>query len=199
MQRWIVTGPMGAGKSLLTECLVRQGAAQIDADRLGHELLGETEVKEEIAAVFGPEVFEGGQVVRAKLGQRVFGDPAALAKLDQIAHPRLAVRIREAFESLEAAGKASFAVCEAAVYFLLPPVGRIDLTVAVVADRRVRQSRMLAAGQLSEAEVEQRLRAQQSWDRFWSRADVLITNEGSVADLQVAAERLVTVYLGGKK
>ncbi len=37
MRAWVVTGPVGAGKSTVARLLQRHGAALLDADKLGHE------------------------------------------------------------------------------------------------------------------------------------------------------------------
>jgi len=194
----VVTGPIGAGKSLLTRRFAARGAVLIEGDALGHQVLGEPEVVAEIGRVFGPEVAPAGTVDRAGLGRLVFTDPDALARLNAITHPRLAARIRESFLAVEQAGQADLAVLEAAVFFLLPSVGPIDLTIAIVAGEAQRRARLVSAGRLSAAEADLRIAAQRSWHRFWQRADVLLANDGSVADLHLAAERLLAAYRGGE-
>ena len=97
MNRMVVlalTGSIGMGKSTASQALRRMGVAVHDADAAVHRLLRED--RQSIAAVEQsfPGVVRGGQVDRAELGRRVFGDAAALRRLESILHP--AVRAQTA-------------------------------------------------------------------------------------------------------
>ncbi|MFH1845787.1 MAG: dephospho-CoA kinase [bacterium] len=189
MLRWMVTGPMGAGKSLLVEHLVRQGAASIDADRLGHALLEESDLVTEIRKTFGASVLRDGVVERRALGRVVFGDVAELHRLNALVHPRLAVSIRQAYEVLARQGETDLAVAEAAVYFLLPSVGPVDLTISVVAPEPLRLQRLLQTARVTEAEARQRLAAQADLESFWQEADVVLTNDRTEIEFFAEATR----------
>ncbi len=199
MQRWIVTGPTGAGKSLFVRELAARGAATISGDAIGHDLLGAPNVVAAIAREFGPAVCPGGRVDRAALGRVVFGAAAALRRLDAIMLPLLAQRFQQRFDDLAAEGRWRLAVLEAAVYFLLPSPGPVDLVIAVVADIAVREQRLVTTGGITPLAARQRIEAQRDWDRFWSRADVVIENEGSTDELAAAAEALLVTHLGGTR
>ncbi len=188
-RRWALTGPTGAGKSELAAWLAARGAAVVDADRLGHEVLRRPEIAAAIGREFGAGVLSGGEVDRAALGAVVFADPAALRRLEALTHPQLARLARERLESLSRGGGA-LAVLEAAVYFLLPPVGAIDLVVCVRAERARRRQRLLAAG-LRPEEADRRLAAQAHLAPHWGRADIVLHNDGSRQDLGAAAARLL--------
>jgi len=190
MERWVITGPIGSGKSLLSDVFAAEGAAVIEADRLGHELLRRPDVRTAIAGTFGPGVLAEGAVDRAALGGVVFADPDRLAELNRLVHPHLATAIREAFTELAAASQHPVAVLEAAIYFLLPSVGPIDLTIAVIADAEVRTERLAGSGRLTAAEARRRIVAQATMDRFWPRADVVLVNDGDAAELARAGQRL---------
>ncbi len=191
MRRWVVTGPTGAGKTLLTRALVERGAVAVFADGLGHALLDEEEVRGEIRSVFGESVFAGGKVERGSLGRVVFADRRALARLEAIVHPRLADRIGAELDEQAATGRYSLAVLEAAVYFLLPSIGRIDLVICVTATEDVRRERLVEAG-LSPAAAAARIAAQVHLDRDWPKADRRIRNEGDdPGALDAAADELL--------
>ena len=53
MIRWVVTGPIGAGKSAVSAYLVGKGAALVDGDQLGHLVLAQPEVVRQVCAEFG--------------------------------------------------------------------------------------------------------------------------------------------------
>ena len=194
MQRWVVTGPLGAGKSLAVRHLAARGAAVVDGDAAGHALLTEPAVRRAIGEAFGAAVLRGGVVDRAALGALVFRDASALRRLDAIMLPRLAERLRAALAAA-ADGAARLAVLEAAVYFLMPAPGPIDLVVCIMADPRTRLRRLTAAGRWTAEEARRRIAAQAHLEPLWAGADVRLTNEGEPAALKAALDRLLAERL----
>src|SRR6185295_12340421 len=97
-------GGIASGKSRVGKLLAERGAQVLDADELAHRELGRDEVREAIAAAFGREALDArGAVDRGALGRRVFGDPAALARLEAIVHPGVIAAIGRALEGADAA------------------------------------------------------------------------------------------------
>ena len=189
MRRWAVTGPTGAGKSAVTALLAARGAAVLDGDRLGHEVLALPAVAAAVAERFGAGCLVDGAVDRAALGRRVFSDAAALADLDRITHGPLSELMEARLAALAATGCA-LAVLEAAVYFRLPAAPPMDLVVAVVAEPGTRAARLAARTGLSTEAALARVRALSHLDRDWSRADLTIHNNGDAAGLEAAVARL---------
>ena len=190
MIRWAVTGPAGAGKSALCDLFAAQGAAIVDADRLGHEILGREDIISNIIAEFGSGMVSDGSVDRAALGGLVFADPAALDKLNGITHGPLAALAGRRLDELEKEGRHRLAVLEAAVYFLLPPVSGIEMVITVTASVSMRLLRLTTGGILSPAEARSRIEAQGSLEDGWARADVVLVNDGPVSELETAASAL---------
>lgn len=197
MQRWVVSGPTGAGKSLLVRLLARKGAAVICGDAIGHEVLRHPEIVDAVRETFGEAVITRGEVDRSALGRLVFGDAQALEQLCAITHPLLAARIRESFAALAAAGQTGLAVLEAAVYFLLPSLGEIDLVISVVAAADLRRKRLMAAGRLSAEEASRRIAAQDPLEESWTRSDVVLVNEGSATELAQQAQTVLGSHWKG--
>ena len=190
MIRWVVTGPAGAGKSALCGLFAGRGAAVLDGDRLGHEILVREDVVANIIAEFGSDLVSGGSVDRAALGALVFSDPVALGKLNGITHGPLAALMGQRLDELEKEGLHRLAVLEAAVYFLLPPVPGIDFVITVTASPAKRLARMTDRGFLSPTEALARIEAQRSMEDGWARADVVVGNDGPVSELEHTAEKL---------
>ncbi len=83
-----LTGGMACGKSFVADALRELGAYVIEADELGHQVIGpDGEARTQVLAEFG-------ETDRSKLPAIVFGKPDRLARLNAIVHP--AVRQRTA-------------------------------------------------------------------------------------------------------
>jgi dephospho-CoA kinase len=192
--RWALTGPTGAGKSLVSALLTERGAEVVDADRLGHEILARPEIQAAIAAEIGAAYVRDGVVDRTSLGQRVFGDREALVRLNAITHPPLAEEAHRRLAAIVAAGRARLAVLEAAVYFLLPAPGPMDLTVAITAPVELRLERLVGDGLAPEV-AQARIAAQQPLEPTFERAAVILHNIGAREELAAAVDRLLAIHL----
>lgn len=82
-----LTGSIGMGKSAAAAMLRRLGVPVHDADAAVHALLGDGGAAVAAVGAAFPGVCVGAAVDRGKLGAQVFGDAAALARLEGILHP----------------------------------------------------------------------------------------------------------------
>jgi dephospho-CoA kinase len=187
-----ILGGVASGKSLVARQFVRLGAALLDADQAGHEVLGlphiETAVRRRWgAAVFGPD----GRIDRARLARIVFAaGPEAQREresLEQLTHPEIAGRLKRQAEELAAAGTA-LAVLDAALLLEAGWDKCCEKMVFVAAPREARLARALARG-WDEEDFAAREGAQESLDRKRGRADVMIDNSGSPAETQAQVEQ----------
>jgi dephospho-CoA kinase len=178
-----LTGGIGSGKSTVARVLEEEeGAAVISADLLGHEVyLPGRPAYDEIVEAFGPGVVAGdGTIDRKKLGPIVFSDPANLAKLNAITHPRMKEMMRERLAGIAARG-ADYAVLEAALLF---DAGWDDLTDEVwvtVAPPQVAAERTSARSGIPVEQVLERIqKAQMESDERVRRSDIVIDTSGTM-------------------
>jgi dephospho-CoA kinase len=184
-----ITGPTGAGKSRCCQLLVARGASLVEADTVGHRVLDQPEVQAAVSARFGADIVgEDGRIDRAVLGPRVFAEPRARADLDRLVHPALAAACERDLAAARAAGS-PLVILEAAVYFLLPGPPPVDVTVTVTAPEPVRLARLEGRG-LDPDRARARILAQAHLEPTWRRADRIIENDGTEAELAAAADRL---------
>ena len=193
MMRWVVTGPTGAGKSVLTELLAERGAAIVDGDRLGHEILRDPAVIRNIEREFGSEVLSSGAVDRSVLGRLVFADGEALHRLNRIMHGPLSELACRKLNELAERDDRTLAVLEAAVYFLLPSPPPVDLVITVTAPEDLRIER-LTTQSLTAEEAEDRIVRQAAMEPAFATADVVIENTGSLEDLAHKVEALLAEH-----
>src|ERR1022692_59715 len=101
MLRVGLTGGIGAGKSAVSRRLAALGAVVLDADKAARAVVEPgTPGLAQVAETFGPGVLaEDGSLDRAKLAAIVFGDKAALARLNAIVHPLVREHVRAAEEA----------------------------------------------------------------------------------------------------
>lgn len=174
-----LTGGIAAGKSEALAAFGRLGAATLSSDAVVHELLESEPLQARLVERWGPEVAPGGALDRARIGEVVFADPDQLTWLESQIHPLVAERTAAWFGSLPA--DTEVAVVEVPLLF---EVGRnevFDTTVAVVTADEVRRERAEARGH---ALVDEREARQLSQTEKAERAEHVVTNDGSVEDLE---------------
>jgi dephospho-CoA kinase len=155
-----LTGPIGCGKSTVARILGRLGAVVIDADELARAATGAGErTLGPIRGRFGPTVFApDGSLDRASLARIVFADPAALADLEAIVHPRVRELVDVALADATASG-APFAVVEAIKLVEGGLAERCDEVWLVDCPEATQRQRMADRGMAAE-DIDRRLSAQ---------------------------------------
>ncbi|MFE9958653.1 dephospho-CoA kinase [Micromonospora sp. NPDC005299] len=184
-----LTGGIGSGKSAVSSRLAALGAVIVDADRIAREVVAPgSEVLAEIVETFSDRVLDAdGALDRAALGAVVFGDEAARRRLEAITHPR--VRARTA--ALVAAAPPDAVVVNDVP--LLVEVGlapTYHLVLVVQAAVTTRLERLARDRGMDRAEAERRIAAQADDARRQAAADVLLGNDGTLADLHAAVDAL---------
>ena len=187
-----LTGGIGSGKSTVSQYLGELGAVVIDADKVGHEALTRSDVKQEILANFGKEVFgPDGEIDRKKLGPVVFSNPQALVKLNHIMHKRMRLMMEDKLATLKKEG-APVVVLEAAV--LLETDADWDKIVdeiwVAVTPEAIVLKRMKEQRGMTEEQTKARIRSQMSNEERIEKARVVINNEGNLNDLKEQVKEL---------
>jgi dephospho-CoA kinase len=137
-----LTGSIGMGKSTAADRLRRLGVPVHDADAEIHRLLHEDRlVIATIGAAF-PGVIRDGRVDRAKLGRRVFGDAAALARLESILHPRVR-QVADRFLRRASAERRPVVALDIPLLFETGGERRCDAVIVVSAPTFVQAARVL--------------------------------------------------------
>ncbi|MGN6256749.1 MAG: dephospho-CoA kinase [Solirubrobacterales bacterium] len=181
-----LTGGIAAGKSEALKAFGRLGAATLSSDAVVHELLESQELRDRLAARWGPEVVPAGKIDRAKVGEVVFADPEQLTWLEAQIHPLVKERTAAWLTSLP--GDTEVAVVEVPLLFEAGSDKVFDTTVAVVTADEVRRERAAARGHalVDEREARQLTQAEKA-----ERAEHVVENDGSVEDLERALSALL--------
>ena len=194
-----LTGGIASGKSTFAAALRALGAPVIDADRLAREAVARgTPGLARVAAEFGPGVLGAdGELDRAAMARRVFADPGARARLEQIVHPEVRARFAAERARLEAEGHAVL-VYDVPLLFEVGLDREVDLAVVVWTPREVQLARLCARDGLARADAEARLAAQLPLDDKAARADVVVANDGDLAALRLKAGPLLDDLRAGR-
>lgn len=184
-----LTGGYGCGKSTVLEVFAEQGARTIDCDRIVRELLMENEgVQEAIRIRFGPGVFNEQRMVdREEIAAIVFRNSAERLWLEDLLHPL----VRDHWETLIQSESEGFWVVEIPLLFEKNLDEQFDFTVCVSANPANQLLRLKAKG-LKAIQVQERIQQQLPLSEKVTRADFVITNNGSTAFLRKQALSLIT-------
>jgi dephospho-CoA kinase len=182
-----LTGGIGMGKSTSAQLLRARGVPVVDTDDLARQIVepGQPALAEVMAA-FGPQIVgPDGRLRRDELARRVFADPAARRRLEDILHPRIRVLWRAQVETWRAEGH-PLAVVVIPLLFETEAEAELDATICVACSAATQQQRLRARGWPPE-QIEQRLQAQWPVETKIARADYLVWTE---ADLDVHAAQI---------
>ena len=187
-----LTGSIGMGKSATTAMFAEEGVPVHDADAAVHALydVGGAAVAR-VEAAF-PGMVRDGRIDRARLGARVVGDPAALARLETIVHPLVAAA-REAFLADARTRHAPLAVVDIPLLFETGAEGAFDAIIVVTAPAEVQRARVLARPGMTPEKFEALLARQLSDAEKRRRADYLIDTGKGFDTARDQVRRLIAV------
>jgi dephospho-CoA kinase len=187
-----LTGGIACGKSHVLRRLSAAGLFTVDLDLVAHEAIAPGgSAYGDVVEAFGRSILAAdGTVDRRRLGEVVFADPAARARLNAIVHPR--VRDEEARRvALLPDEPEQVAVTDAA---LLVEAGfhlRFDRLVVVSCAPEEQLRRLMKRDGLDEKAARARVDAQMPIDEKRRFAHLEVDTSGSLAETDRAADALV--------
>ena len=185
-------GGVASGKSTVADLFRQRGAAILDADRAGHEVLRMPAIRAAIGGRWGHEVIGSeGEIDRPSLAKIVFAPPPdgprELAELERITHPEIRKRLKAEAEKLAASGT-KLAILDAPVMLKSGWDKLCDWIVFVDTPEDIRRSRASVRGWSAE-EFARREASQESIDEKRRRADFVLDNSGDLGYIQGQVER----------
>jgi dephospho-CoA kinase len=221
-----ITGGISTGKSTFCQC-VREILAEarfFAADTAAHQLVDlDPQVKKELLAEFGAEVFSGkGDLNRKRLRAIIFQDAAKKSALEKILHPR--IRRRWSVEAKRHRNSPDFffadipllyetggeALCDRVVVVACSPgIQVLRLLQRGTGHRPVATERVAKEGAATEtgngdvatslrdvtaAEIEAMIKSQMPLEEKIKKADHVVWNNGARSVLKDQAEKLVELW-----
>ena len=187
-----LTGGIASGKSTIARRLAEHGAVLVDADQVVRDVQRPgSPVLAALAAEFGSDVIRAdGELERAALAGRVFGDPGAVARLNAIVHP--AVRIESQSRFASAFGDDP----EAVVVYDVPLLAEArladpwDLIVLADAPSQVRAARLVELRGMTAQDAAARIASQVSDEQRLAIADVVIDTGSTLEETLARTDEL---------
>lgn len=187
-----LTGGVGCGKSTVAAVLRDAfGARLLITDEIGHLAMEPGEKSyDAIVGVFGKDILREDRTIdRAVLGAKVFGDAAALEKLNGIIHPFVKKYLAREMEKEQE--KKGILVIESALLF---ETGLDDLCGQVwyvQAAEDVRRKRLKDSRGYTDEKIDAIMKKQLSEEIFLARSHAVLHNDGNMAAIREQIELLL--------
>ena len=202
-----IVGGIGSGKSAVAAQFQRLGAEVLDGDRLGHEVLRQSEVIDQLHRRWGDRVLvtdeNGGigqpaEIDRSAVARIVFAEtPEAeteLRYLERVVHPRIRETIRQRIEAFRNAqpenGTSRVVILDAPVMIEAGWHQLCDYLIFVDCPREIRRQRVLARGWTAK-ELAARQSRQLPPEQKRKAADWIVDNSGTLPEL---AEKIEPIW-----
>lgn len=186
-----LTGNIGTGKSTVLSYLATKGAYVLDADKIAHETMLPTGAAyQSVIDAYGTRgeiVANDGQIDRRALAAIVFADPEALAQLESIVLPKVFALTQQ-----------RIAECGSGIVILeaikLLDGGKVvdlcDEIWVITAPSDAQFKRLQESRGMDEESIQQRLDAQSPQSEKVKRADRVIENDGTLAELHEKLDKI---------
>lgn len=192
-------GGIGAGKSTVAALFAAQGALVIDVDQIGREVIEPGgRAFDAVVGLFGEHILDTtgdedhpAAIDRGKLAAIVFGDPAELERLESVSHPAINAELDDRLTTAAGAGQ-QWVVLDMAVLVEsklgqdLPSGFSYDTVVVVEASEATRIERLVETRRMDAGDAAARIASQTDDATRRLVADIVLTNEGDLEELEAA-------------
>lgn len=186
-----LTGGIGTGKSTFAALLAERGAQVIDADLIGRDALAPGQRPwGDVVEQFGDEILAANsmEIDRKRLAAIVFSDQRKLAALNAIVHPVIFKAVADELDKLRATE--TVVILDAALIIETGLDSSCDVLIVVDSSDEDRLRRLQRDRGMSFADVRAVMGAQADRIRLLDKADIVVSNDGSLDDLAREAEHV---------
>ena len=186
-----ITGPTGAGKSLLTSYLREKGIPTIDADGVYHSMLiPPSKCLDALRSAFGDGIFcADGSLDRGKLGTLVFNSQEKLELLNGTVLQNVICEIRHIIADLCKGGADTVAI-DAPTLIESGFHRECTAVISVLAPTSLRLERIIERDGISKESARLRVKAQKSDSFYIENSDFVLTNDGDTEKFENEVSRL---------
>lgn len=191
-----LTGGIGAGKTAAAEMFASRGVLVVDADEVGRDLTapGGIGVAAAVAALGKWAAAEDGGLNRALIRRRVFADAELRRKLEAALHPLIRT---ESLRRLSAGENGIYGMLSAPLLLESGAMAELcDRVVVVDCDLELQVARAAKRDGADAAQIRAIAAAQMQRAERLARADDVLENNGSLAELEMQVAKLHRKYEG---
>ncbi len=186
-----VTGSAGSGKSLVLKRFNELGLVTLDCDIIARQVVepGEAGFKDVVEA-FGRDVLlNDGGLDRPRLRNLIINDPGKRKKMEEMLHPRILEQMKLQIRKADYKGINAVAV-EVPLLFESGMDQFFDVTIAVMAKDQDLVKRISERDRVKKSEAEKMLSLQMPQEEKKKRADHVLYNLGTNAELFESVDNL---------
>ncbi len=172
-----LTGPTGAGKSLAGKVFTDHGFAVVDADKIAHDALKDTECIENLCKAFTEEILSSdGSISRPALAKAAFSSKENTELLNSITHPVITRLSLETFEKLHKEGFKNI-IFDAPTLIEAGMDNMCKKVICVLSPFESRLKRIMQRDNLTEQQAKARISAQHPDSFYTAKSDFVIMND----------------------
>jgi dephospho-CoA kinase len=183
-----VLGGICSGKSQVAAILEEAGAARFDADANANAQLLEPEVRQKLIEWWGEKILdESGNLSNDALAEIVFSDASARERLEELIHPRVREAMHQAIRDANA-NQIPAIVLDIPLLYEAKLASICNVVLFIDTPEEVRIERAASDRGWGQDEVKRRESAQISLEEKRRRANVVIPNNATPADLHESVQ-----------
>ena len=172
----------------------RLGVPVLSADDIAKSLMqSDASLRKSLVSLLGPAAYDAdGKLDKKFVASKIFSDPKLQQKTNALVHPRVEAEVLKQFVKLGKQGH-KLAMMEAALIFEAGFERDLDYVIVVDAPEKERISRVVDRDRSDESSVGKRIRSQAPPESKVRKADYVIRNTGSIAELQSTVHFLFNI------
>lgn len=178
-----LTGSIATGKSTVSRYFIEKGIPVVDADQVARKVVEPgTDGLADVVQNFGTDILHSdGTLNREKLGALIFFDEEKRALLNRTLRQHIRKELKQETEDYVAQGH-PLVVLDIPLLYEVGFEKQCDAVMVVYTTPALQLERLMARNNLSEQEASERIASQLSIEEKKDRADVVIDNNGSLAE-----------------
>ncbi|MDA9552019.1 dephospho-CoA kinase [Flavobacteriaceae bacterium] len=168
-----LTGGIGSGKTTVANFFKELGVPIYIADDEAQKLMLESSLlKSELISLFGPKVYENGQLNKLLISESIFKDKTTLKAINNIVHPVVAIH----FNKWLGLQESPYVIKEAAIFFENGSYKSLDSIITVVAPEECKIRRIMQRDIKSKKQIKAIMNNQWSDKKKIKMSDFVIEN-----------------------
>lgn len=181
-----LTGGIASGKSTVSNILKSFGIYIADADKIAKELGNREDVIKEIQEKISQDILDDkNNIDRVKLKNIVFSDKSKLEVLNSIFHPKIKDELKKIKLN---SSKNDIIIFDVPLLFETDIYKMCDKNILVYVDEEIQIERLILRDRIIRELAKKIIDSQMSLEEKKLKSDILVENNGTIAELEEKVE-----------